>query len=543
MKRSLFPLLAAVGLFLCAVSASPASADNSHARIVRLSLVQGDVRFARSFHQDPLTDSNAVWEVAPLNLPLRQGYVLSTDSGRAEVEFENGAMAFLSSNTVLELYDLSLRDGGRITRLVLRQGSAAFYVNAATGDYFSVTGGDFTVEATRRATFRMDNFDDGSSVNVQQGHLSVLRNEQSTPLEKGQSLSVQAGSTGEPVIGRLGETDDFDHWVSGRIESSVTATTRSSQYVSSPYYSAGFADLYNYGSWYPVAGYGNCWRPFGAGFGWSPFDFGSWYMDPVFGWSFMGSAAWGWLPYHYGSWVFSPVYGWAWVPTGFGFGPILPYRPVTAVWVRSGSTLGLVLAHPTDQRGKTPVNIGQGIFPVRDRSIAQTTIATGSSKWSVVKQAPRDTLSAALAASSTAPTRVSRTLLNGSTGSRTVTVGRDSSIVYDRNDHRFVNTNSAPAAASATVKTEVAAPPAQKPAPVGAPAAEAFHVPASTAPPRAVVPPRAAPTPPPPSRAAMGGSSRAGSSWGGSHASSGAHASGTSHASSAPAAHSSGRPR
>src|SRR5216684_8331487 len=119
-------------------------ADSSHARIIRLSLVQGDVRFARDVHGDPLTSDKATWEAAALNLPIRQGYSLATDNGRAEVEFENGAMAFLGPNTVVEFYDLSLRDGARITRLVLRQGSASFYVHPATGDYFSVTGGDFT---------------------------------------------------------------------------------------------------------------------------------------------------------------------------------------------------------------------------------------------------------------------------------------------------------------------------------------------------------------------------------------------------------------
>jgi hypothetical protein len=57
----------------------PARADLSHARIIRLSLVQGDVRFARDVHGDPLTNDKAVWEGATLNLPIRQGYVLATD--------------------------------------------------------------------------------------------------------------------------------------------------------------------------------------------------------------------------------------------------------------------------------------------------------------------------------------------------------------------------------------------------------------------------------------------------------------------------------
>ena len=164
--------LSLVLIFLCLcfllcdrVASAQRCADSSHARIVRLSLVQGDVRFAHEFHKDSLDDAKAAWEIAPLNLPIREGYALATDAnGRAEVEFENGAMAFLSANTVIEFYDLSLDDGARITRLILRQGSAIFYVHPAKDDYFSVTGGDFSVEANGRSRFRLDNFDDGSNV-------------------------------------------------------------------------------------------------------------------------------------------------------------------------------------------------------------------------------------------------------------------------------------------------------------------------------------------------------------------------------------------
>ncbi len=101
------------------------------------------MRFTREAHGDPLADQKAVWETAQANLPVRQGYVLATDNGRAEVEFENGAMAFLNENTVLEFYDLSLDDGARTTRLVLRQGSASFYVNPAGERLFQRYGGRF----------------------------------------------------------------------------------------------------------------------------------------------------------------------------------------------------------------------------------------------------------------------------------------------------------------------------------------------------------------------------------------------------------------
>jgi hypothetical protein len=446
-------------LFICALAAfslglSPNSlADNSHARIVRLSLVQGDVRFAPSFRDDPLTDANAGWQSAPLNLPIRQGYVVATDNGRAEVEFENGAMMFLGANTVVEFYDLSLRDGDRITRLVLRQGTSTVYVNPANGDYFSVTGGDFTVEAAGRTTFRLDNFDDGSTVAIERGHANVLRDKKTTPLDKGQSLSVHAGDSTQEVIGRASDTDDFDRWVSGRIDSVVTATNYSSQYVNSPNYSAGFGDLYTYGSWYPMGGYGYCWRPFGMSFGWSPFSYGGWYQDPFFGNTFIGSAPWGWLPYHYGGWIFSPVYGWVWAPTGFGFGGPVYYRPVTAVWVHNGSTLGIVPLHPGDKPGKTAQNLNQGIFPVQNSQGAHSTLMPGKENWSVLKKGPTEAISSNLAATAP-PSRVSRTIVAGTAGSRVITLGRDSSISYDPHEHRYVNNGNSPAATTNEGRTD-----------------------------------------------------------------------------------------
>src|ERR1700720_925813 len=132
-SRKLIPSL--LFILFCGLWAgvAPVSADSSHARIIRLSLVQGDGRFTRDSHGDPLADSNTAWEAAELNLPTRQGYVLATDQGRAEVEFENGAMAFLKENTVLEFYDLSLDNGALTTRLVLRQGTASFYGNPRRG--------------------------------------------------------------------------------------------------------------------------------------------------------------------------------------------------------------------------------------------------------------------------------------------------------------------------------------------------------------------------------------------------------------------------
>jgi len=451
MFRTLLSSILVAALALLFSGTPPASADASHARIIRLSLVQGDVRFTRDVHGDPLTSEKAVWEGATLNLPIRQGYVLATDHGRAEVEFENGAMAFLAGNTVLEFFDLSLEDGAKTTRLVLRQGTASFYVNPSGVDYFSVTGGDFTVEADGRAGFRLDNFDDGSVVNVTKGRVSVLRKSQTTALVKGQSLSMRAGDNESVKIERLPDSDDFDRWVSGREDTVVTATNAAQQYVNSPYYTSGFGDLYTYGSWYPIGGYGNCWRPYGVGLGWSPFDSGGWFMDPVFGWSFIGYQPWGWLPYHYGGWIFDPVFGWLWSP-GFGFGGFsgfVPFRPVTGVFVRSKTgLLGLVPVHPLDARGKEPINLAKGIFPVTAGAVSSRVAVNTSESWKAMKAPPRDALTVSAVSASAAPTRVSRTVLAGNAGTRVVTLDRGSSIAFDAREHKFVNAANAPAASA-----------------------------------------------------------------------------------------------
>jgi hypothetical protein len=516
-SRTLFRSLSLSLFSLLFAAAHPAFADSSHARIIRLSLVQGDVRFARDVKGDPLADPNAAWEAAELNLPIRQGYVLATDKGRAEVEFENGAMAFLAEDTVLEFYDLSLEDGAKTTRLVLRQGTASFYVNPADRDYFSVTGGDFTVEAAGRASFRVDNLDDGSSVNVFKGQVSVLRKDKTTALAKGQSLSMRAADDASVNIGRLSNDDDFDRWVSGRFDSVVTATTAAQQYVSSPYYSSGFADLYTYGSWYPIVGQGNCWRPYGVGLGWSPFANGGWFMDPIFGASFIGNQPWGWLPYHYGGWIFDPVFGWLWAPGSFGggmnFGGSAPWRPVTGVWVRSKKPglVGLVPAHPFDVRGKAPINLARGVFPVTSGAISQRLSVSAGEEWKVVKLAPRNTLSTTLVAAAP-PMRVSRTVATNDLAPHVIAVDHSSSITYDPREHRFVNTNSPPASPAKTTeqRTQFGTPTMRV---TGATSPQRASTPPSPARATVVYSPRAM-TPPPPrsTESSRGGSSSSGGS-------------------------------
>jgi len=544
-------------------SVRPSLADSGHARIIRLSLVQGDVRVARDFKDDSLASQNVTWEAGELNLPIRQGYALATDKGRAEVEFESGAMAFLSEDTVIEFFDLSNSDGLKTTRLILRQGSASFYVNPANGDYFSVTGGDFTVEVNARSEFRLDNFDDATTVSVAKGRVSVLRkNEAATEVAKGQALTMHSGDENSVSIAGLPSSDDFDRWVSGRIDSTNAAVASAQQYTGNSYYTSGLADLYTYGAWYPVAGYGNCWRPYGVGLGWAPFGAGSWYNDPfVGGFAFMGNQPWGWLPYHFGGWVFDPFYGWLWSPGSFFYGgPGYAWNPANVVFVRSRpGFVGVVPVHPLDAKGKTPINMARGVFPVSSGAVGTTLVAANAGdQWKVLKKAPNDAVSASALTRSTAPVRMSRPVVAGtSAASRAVTFDRNSAIAYDASTRRFVNSDSAVRSTESATATRGGTPAASTVAPTGAgrtaPATPTHaSVPTATAPARASTPAARSIAPPPAPRSSAGAagtrsgggatSSGAGSrGWGGSAASSAGSGARSSGGSAAPAP-SGGRP-
>src|SRR4029077_801437 len=83
-----------------------------------------------------------------------------------------------------------------------------------------------------------------------------------------------------------------------------------------------------------------------------------------------------------------------------------------------------------------------GVFPVAGGAVSQQAMAGGTAageRWKVVKAPPRESLTNTAVAASAAPTRVSRTVLGGGSNARVVTLNRNSSIVYDAREHRFVN--------------------------------------------------------------------------------------------------------
>jgi len=401
---------------------------SDYSRVVRLSRTDGQVLVSHS--------GGDAWEDAPVNLPLQEGDTLATQGGLAEIEFENGATAYLAENSILQFTQLGFSDGGRVTQLSLTQGAGTFYANITRQDSFSVVAPTFEVAIPERAEARVDAFRDSASLQVLLGQVSVSTNEGSTTFEKGQSVTIDQGDLQNMDVARLPEPDSFDQWVSAQSETVQSGTTNSLSYIRSPNY-YGLSDLSIYGSWVSFPGYGNSWRPFRVGFGWTPYSDGNWILDPRLGWIWVSNEPWGWMPYHFGTWLLSPTFGWVWVPGGPS--GLRSWQPACVNWVRVGNQVGWVARSPNDRDG-APANIQHGVVTRTGTSTRNRTgsnqIIAGKDLQSVtpLKQPPAEFASrpspgalrsgvAATVRTNPQPSKVNET------------------VVFDRGTHTFINGN------------------------------------------------------------------------------------------------------
>jgi len=323
------------------------AAEVSHARIVRLSYTAGDVQSR--------VDVTYPWQKAVVNTPLREGMELATGDGRAEVEFESSGIAWMASNTVMELTQLVLEDGSKLTLLTVTQGTATFYVSPSRIDSFAVQAGAVQIHPPKSARFRVDVFDDGASVSVLRGTVDADVRDTTFHVNNKRTLAFRNESDRDGTLQANPASDGWDHWVSDRDSAMEAARFNTSSYIGSPF-GYGMADLSFYGGWVNLPGYGYGWQPWGVGAGWTPFYNGCWSSFGAFGPTWISYEPWGWVPYHYGGWVFSPIYGWVWAPGNFYL-----WSPATVVFVQTPTGIGWVPRGPREPVNGTPVNLTHGL--------------------------------------------------------------------------------------------------------------------------------------------------------------------------------------
>jgi hypothetical protein len=355
-QRSFLPVVLAASILVLGLFAAPARAadDNvSYVRIVRLSYVSGDVQIVRA-------DQSGKWEPAYANMPIQQGFTLGTNNGRAEVEFENGSALWLAEKSVIQFTDLALSNGGRITKMVLTEGTGTFEADIKNGDTFVVSTSQFEVTPLVKSRFRVDAFSDGGSVSMFSGNASVNSDGGAKQLERGQTLALGSGGPAQETVRQNPARDSWDRWVNDRANYLSNGATQSLQYTNSPF-SYGMADLASYGMWSDFAGCGYGWQPY-ASMGWTPFLNGQWMYYPSFGWSWVSYEPWGWTPYHFGNWLNCAGNGWIWQPGGYGYWLGAPVE-----WVGIGKRIGW---RPTQPRAN-PIHAAAAPIVVATKNLGK----------------------------------------------------------------------------------------------------------------------------------------------------------------------------
>jgi len=322
-------LTLAKGRFLEYRPSDEPQAAKSHARVVRLSYLSGDVTLRRP--------GSAEDQKALLNTPIQEGFALSTaGSSYAEVEFENGSTARIGERSKLQFQQLALdANGNKLNGLTFEQGYGTFHFaperqsanqhgrNEAIRlqpdeDVYSVKIADATITADGKCEFRTDLAGDRFRVEVLKGSVAVAADNQSTKLGEGKVLERQIGSVTLASNTQKGIVkDDWDRWTEARDRQEDLTGKDEAVHPTGPRY--GWSDLNTYGEWVTLPGNRFGWSPY-APVGWSPYSYGMWQWYGGMGWTWISGDPWGWVTDHCGFWDFDPTFGWYWMNPMFGCG-------------------------------------------------------------------------------------------------------------------------------------------------------------------------------------------------------------------------------
>jgi FecR protein len=369
-----FPLLACAAIAL--VAASVGAQAESHARIVRLSFVDGQVQMA---HADQGLDR------AILNTPIVEGTrIVTKTDGLAEVEFEDSSALRLAENSEVKFRRLAITDAGaKVDEIEVVRGVVFFDVRAKSEDAYHAIAGSSTFLVRRNTLARISAPPEQVQLAVLRGDVQLENQPQLVSVKKNETLTLDPNQPSDYKVTHGTEPLPVDAWNKER--EAYTNAYASNQGYGGPRSGYGLQDLNYYGDYFYAPGYGYAWQPYGFAnsmIGWSPYSNGAWAFVPGFGYSWASAYPWGWLPFHYGSWAFlGGGVGWAWLPgsyptqwyaNNFQTMPVITkppagYQPVSAPAAPSGGA-----SAPTILVGKAagqPAYIPGGRIPPNFSSV------------------------------------------------------------------------------------------------------------------------------------------------------------------------------
>ncbi|HMH13158.1 MAG TPA: hypothetical protein VK578_08630 [Edaphobacter sp.] len=267
-RCSNFPILLLIASLTTFTNTSPGAdtstqpSNRTYDQIVRLRLVEGDVRVSRGKEGEHATGD--AWEQAAVNLPIQTGFSLVTGKGRVEIELEDASTVYLGDNSVLIFTQITTTNGVPYTELSLVSGTATLHVQTTfPGERFVLrtpTDG-VTLPYPGKTFTRVNSYIDAMVLTPQED--ATIR-VSSTPERtvKGQTITlshyhvITPATTADPNA-----FAEWDNWTAERVvawDKTTTATMKEAG-LTSPI--PGLAELKDHGTFFVCAPYGTCWQP------------------------------------------------------------------------------------------------------------------------------------------------------------------------------------------------------------------------------------------------------------------------------------------
>lgn len=279
----------------------------SKVRIVRLSEVKGIVHVDRS--------AGKGFEAAMTNLPIVEQNRLRTDTGVAEVEFEDNSTLRLGPDSLVEFPQLErLSTGPTISSVHLLKGTAYVSLVKSQGNQFNLTFGQQTLALPPATHIRLQIVGDEAKLAVLDGVVHIDSTSGAIDVPKKKMATFSLLEQNQPLIAKDVSADPLDSWDKEAAGYHARTATMSA-FNSSPY-AYGVNDMMYYGSFVDAGSCGSMWRPYFASAAWDPYSNGAYAWYPGAGYSWVSPYPWAWTPFHYGSWTNCPGAGWGWQPGG-----------------------------------------------------------------------------------------------------------------------------------------------------------------------------------------------------------------------------------
>jgi len=231
-------------------------------QIVRLSYVQGDVRFSRG--DVDKHDGGAVWEQAAVNLPLQTGFSLVTGNGRAEIEFEDASTIYLGENSVLTFDNLTAKEDVPHTEMALLTGVATLHLepDVRGESYFIKTPMDtLHIGFGDRTDVRVNSYLDAVGLTLVQPPAVPAGQAKKIAAEIGTTYIYRAGVRLSTAHSAVDHFADWDHWVANRVAAREKAMSAVMGEAGLATPLPGLADMNAKGRFFRCEPYGTCWEP------------------------------------------------------------------------------------------------------------------------------------------------------------------------------------------------------------------------------------------------------------------------------------------